>query len=575
MAAVKAGPNPAVLKLDRSEAARALKLVSELVLRRTDALRLYKPMPSQLEFHKSQAMERLLIGSNRSGKTFSAAVECAWAARGEHPYLEYPKGDMEIYCVAKDERQIAEVWWKKLTKAGCGKQWYMVPDPATGEWRTYNQSEDLELKHLRRKVPPLIPRRYWAGEPVWATKKGDCPKMLTLKNGTKIHFFTANGKPPQGTSVDLCLFDEEVEDSQWYEEMAARLVDYEGRFIWSATPQAGSEALWDLHQRAEDEEESENPTITEHFCHIDNNPYVSTKAKESLKLKFSSPDAYQVRIEGKFASQQHLIYPEFSMAIHGIDDFEIPKSWTRYMVVDPGQQCQCTLLFAVPEMTRPFDSPLPDKWIEPSTELIRPLYGDFVYLYREIYTRPCLTADQFASAAQRFVQDDHFWEFIIDGHAGRQTNMGSNGQSVEAQYRNALHKLGISSNQTGYGFIYGVDDIKSGNMAVHDWLYTRPSDMQTKFRVFRSCVNFKTQMERYRKKKVKDHYVDDPVKKNDDGPDGLRYFRGRDPKWHSLPDRKKPVNRVYENLMKTLKARHKKPGSSGYINLGPSRHSNY
>ena len=61
---------------------QARNLVTELAKRKLESLRLYEPLPLAEQFHESKAYERILLGSNRSGKTLAAAVEVARAEIG-------------------------------------------------------------------------------------------------------------------------------------------------------------------------------------------------------------------------------------------------------------------------------------------------------------------------------------------------------------------------------------------------------------------------------------------------------------------------------------------------------------
>lgn len=51
----------------------------------------YKPLPAQLEFHKSEVRKRLCTGGNRSGKTEAGAAELIWWLLGSHPYRQVPQ----------------------------------------------------------------------------------------------------------------------------------------------------------------------------------------------------------------------------------------------------------------------------------------------------------------------------------------------------------------------------------------------------------------------------------------------------------------------------------------------------
>jgi hypothetical protein len=533
---------------------------------RMESLKLWEPLPGQLAFHCSWASERLIRGSNQSGKTLTACVEIGWAATGQHPFLDYPSGGMEIYLVAKDEKQIAEVWWKKLC---CPGAFDLIKDLETGEFRSYRpwEESDKARKSERIPAPPLIPEKYWAKKPMWKSAGAGVPHLLTLKNGTRIHFFTGNARPTQGTQIHMAAFDEEIGSEQWYSEIAARLLRFNGRFIWSATPQAATEGLYDLHLRAEDEREKGNTAaVTEHFLHITANPHISDEAKAVLLGKLTDPEQRRVRWDGEYAGSVLHIFPEFSIHVHGVDmpkdekgNPVIPKNWTRYMVVDPGSACCAVLFAAVPPPE--YDSG-----------------QGYVYLYDELYLKPCKNSDDFAKQVKSKVQDDIFYEFVIDSHSGRTTEVGS-GLKIQHQYARALQHYGVTCESTGSNFLHGMDDVQAGDIAIHDWLHIRTQSSDAKLRVVNGrCPNLEWEMGRYRRKKAPDGRITEkPVDKDDHLVSCLRYLRGRNPKWHPASER--PGSRIggAQALLNMLKARERQQyGSrSGHINLGPGSGRSY
>jgi hypothetical protein len=412
----------------------------------------------------------------------------------------------------------------------------------------------------------LLPERFWAGEPAWEDKRLGIPKLLRLKNGTRIHFFTGNAKPPHGTQIHMAAFDEEIGSQLWYSEIAARLLRFKGKFIWSATPQAATEGLYELHLRAEAEEKKDKPGVTEHFLHIKNNPHIDEESKQILLGKLTDPEQKRVRWDGEYAGSQLHIFPEWNINIHGhqfVDEhggpIPIPSNWTRYMVVDPGITV-CAVLFAA----------VPPKEV-----------GDYVYLYDELYIQNCMNADVFAAQVDQKVKDQHFHEFIVDSHGGRIREQGS-GLTIAQQYSRALARRKIRSETTGSDFIWGMDDVLSGNMAVHDWLHIRANTGDAKLRVLSKpteggsleCLlpNFDFEIKRYRKKRAPDGTITDkPYDKHDHLMSCLRYLRGRNPQWHPQVKRRTMRKRDGLSVLNDLKAREKtRYGSNqSYVNLGP------
>jgi hypothetical protein len=207
---------------------------------------------------------------------------------------------------------------------------------------------------LQKPAPPLIPQRLIKSI-AWENKKAGIAKEVILKNGWELTFFSSEGDPPQGWDVDYVWFDEEILSVNWYPEMAMRLIDRNGLFVWTATPQAGTEELYDLSDRAEKEQDAvdagEAGELGVEVFHMTmtENVFLDEKGRKNALAKMKSDDEYAVRVEGKFALAGIRIYPEFHPSgIHYCEFFEIPPHWTRYMAVDPGVQVCGVLCAAVP-----------------------------------------------------------------------------------------------------------------------------------------------------------------------------------------------------------------------------------
>jgi hypothetical protein len=526
--------------LPADQAADLKALLTERIKRRIDGLKLYDPMPLQREFHTSKAKERLIRGANRSGKTTAAAVEFARAVTGQDD--RYPKENGIAYLVGFDGKHVANVMYKLLFRAGVFK---IIRDEVTNEWRAYHPDKLCDLLRAKeaKHSPPLIPTRIIKSIS-WENKKENLPKLITLFNGWEIHCFSSNAKPPRGTQIDLCWFDEEISDPEWYSEIAARLVDREGYFFWSATPQAGTAQLFELHERADEQLRlpKEQRTLEEFVSLLSENTHLTDAMKQSLIEKISPEDA-MVRIHGEFSSHGMRVFPEFSERTHECPYFEIPPKWTKYAAIDPGRQVCAVLFCAVPT---PEDN------------------DDCIYLFDELYIRQC-SAEIFGQkmkAKCRFEVE----AFIIDHHMGRMTETGS-GRTIEDQYSAALDKYLVSCRRTGTEFTWGVADPAAGIEAIREYLAPREGGKPPRLRVLSDrCTNLKWEMKRYWYEKDRDGRVTD--KPRDRGPVHLcaclRYIIQDDPIYVEprVPKAKPgPVFLKAQELMKQ--------GKGNTINLGP------
>lgn len=526
------------------ECARQIRgLVIERARRKLEALRLYEALPAQETFHTSKAPERLLRGSNRGGKTLPAAVEVARAVTGQDPHGKYPKGDGRCKCVGKDGKHLGQVMYRKLFRAGAFK---IIRDQATRQWRAFRPWEpaDLAREHEAKPAPPLIPPRFVKAI-AWENKKESQPSVITLHNGWELTFYSSLGKPPQGSDEDLAWFDEEIVDPEWYPESSARLLDRKGRFIWSATPQAGTEQLYAIHERAEEEQGKAKPRVTEHIILLDDNPHIDAEQKRLLAEKLSEQD-YQVRIAGEFALLSFKIYPEFSAFTHCVEWFEIPRNWTLYAVIDPGRQVCAVLFAAVPP----------------------PEMGDRVYLFEELYLRNC-DAEQFGQAMRHKTAGRLYQAFVIDAHGARIAEAGS-GLTVQQQYAEALRRHGVSAVATGHNFVWGSDDVAGGVEAVRGWLRVQADGKPKLLVVGDRLPNFLWEIKHYRYKRVNRQVTDKP---EDRGRvhqmANVRYLAMYRPRYVKPPVGKTPGSGAIKAFRD--KQARKQDDKGSYVRLGPGK----
>lgn len=502
-------------RLTMMEAEEFKGVLAEIAGRQMEALRLFVPLPEQERFFASDAGERIALGGNRGGKTTVTVVEIARAVTGQDPHDKYPRRDGQCILVGKDLTHCSKVFYKKLFKPGAFK---IIRDEATGRWRPFNPNSEADAArvHEARPAPPLIPRRMYDEKKIaWENKKDEVPKTVRLKNGWTLHFFSSLGAPPQGWNVDLVAFDEEIEHPLWYPEMSARLLDNRhedpetgkvrgGKFLWSATPQSGTQQLYDLKCRADELRGTPGPIIECFEFGMLDNPWVSDDAKREFIAKFEgNEDEIAVRVYGKFALLGTRVYSEFMpRGVHGCDAFPIPEDWTVYAAIDPGRQVCAVLFCALP--------PPGSMWA-----------GRKV-VFDELYLKRC-NARIFAEAMQRRMGHRPVQCGIIDHRAGRITEIGS-GKTHEQQYSEALRAAGFKFEQNGHGFMWSSDDVRAGIESVRTAMHV--IDGKTELVVMRDRVpNLLWEMERYAYRKMPSGVVtDEPVKLNDHACDCLRYL---------------------------------------------------
>jgi hypothetical protein len=495
---------PVAQPMTGQDVGKVLKVIREIAIRRAEALALYEPLPNQLAFHMSLAPERLLRGSIRAGKTLPASVEIARALTGQDPYGKYPATDGVCYMVAPDENHLADVIYPKLFKAGAFK---IIRDLETKLWRAYRpwDSGDVAREKEAKRAPPLVPPRF-VKDTAWRNKKRGVPASVMMRNGWRINFFVEKGEPQRGVDLDIVWFDEEIKGGGWYSEMSGRLLDRKGRFFWSAAPQTGTQQLYELHRRAQDELDKPAAlrSIEEFHILLKENPHIDSRQKTLLAEKLTE-DEIRILIDGEYAILSYLVYPMFSKEKHGIMSFDIPTSWTHYAIIDPGHQI-CAVLFVV--------APPPD----------HPL-GKHRIGYDELYIKQC-SADLFAETTAPKIAGRNFEGFIIDRKMTRQTDMGS-GEGIEMQYMQALQKHDLKCNATGHGFTWGSQDVRGRLSKSKTWLEIRKDGTPT-FLYFKDILRFFVwEIERYHNKAKKigsrEVLTDEPHRANDHLMAGLQY----------------------------------------------------
>lgn len=534
-----------------AEARELHRLLVEQAKRKIDALNLYEPLPLQDDFHSTDCRIRLLRGSNRSGKTLSSMVEVARMATGRDPWLKYPSRDGRAYIVGKDLKHIGEVIYPKLFKAGAFK---IIRDTVTNEWRAYRPWQDEHRKKESKPAPPLIPPRM-VKSIAWEQKAKSIISKCTLINGWELLFLSSLGKPPQGADLDAAVFDEEIVDSEWFPEMSARLLDREGHFWWGATPQAGTDRLYEIHLRCEREWEDykmkvgPTPTAREYVILLADNPHILEEQKRALAADLDDT-AHSVRIGGEFALLSSKVYPEFAKKLHLTPYFEIPSNWTRYAAVDPGRQICAVLFLAVPPSGDPKEH--------------------HVFLYDELYIPEC-DAEKFGDQFSVKVSSNSFESFVIDNRMGRQTQI-STGKTIEEHYSLALEKRRVTSRATGSGFEWGSDDVGGGIEACRNWLRLQPATGRPRLQVMEDkCENFLWEIARYRYKRLNGMVIDTP---EDRGRVHLmacfRYLSMADPRWVEPGAKKSKLGGAYLAFLAKKRQQKAASGISAVV-FGPRR----
>lgn len=415
-----------------------------------DALLQYRPLPVAKGFHLSKRRIRLVTGANQAGKSLTAAAEWAMRARRMHPVPRYEDAaTLLMLAVGKDEDHLGSVMWKKLGWPGAFE---VIPDHETGVIRALDIDPndpqqvapwDLERRHLWRPAGPLIPPNEIA-QIAWSKKNEAIPSRVVLKCGAEMTFHTSKGSPRNGIQVHWAWYDEEIENLKWLAETMPRLVRFDGSFIWSATPQASTPQLFDLHNRFLDGDLG----VDEYTLLIADNPYFSKSAKDALfaDLLALGEEELAVRWYGKYAIASRKVYPAYSLGEHGVTHFAIPDDWMIVAALDPGSLHPAVLFAAVP----------PD--------------GTTLHIFAELFLTN-KSAAQTANEVRKVIAGRQMEVFIIDRRAGIQKSMGRDDRVCD-HYAKEFEKAGIRKCRLfGGGFAYGCDEPDARELSVKAMLH--------------------------------------------------------------------------------------------------------
>jgi len=441
-------------EVERSELLH--EIIAQYARKMNCALSQFRPLPGPGEdFFNSRRRIQLVVGSNRGGKTLHAVAKVAAIVTGHGEQYGFRARDGRAMACGKDWLHVSQVMWRKLFWPG---QFNIIRDADTGLWRAVRvsasdstQIDSLDAARMaewKGAAGFLVPDEI---EIAWAKCNLDMPQRIRhVPSGWELHFFSAEGSPRNGIDCDLVWFDEEIKREAWVPESLMRLVDRNGRMIWSFTPQESKPQAYEFHRRCVAGDE----TIGEYTFYIESNPYLPAEAKADLKKQLA-PHELAVRWHAQYAITSRRVYPQFDPhGIHGFDAFPdgrggasdtLPDDWMKLFFVDPGFQVCAVLFGAVP----PKDHPA----------------YPCLYLYDELYLRgsSCkMYGDELASRIGATTVE----VAGIDYRYGRQSQATS-GRPLVEHYIDEHRRHGISTTRSGHGFVWGSDNVEGRTDALH------------------------------------------------------------------------------------------------------------
>jgi len=431
-------------------------LAKLLAVSQSEGLALYRALPTAELFHRCKKKFRIIEGSNRAGKTNSAAAEVCRFLTGRDPYDKAVRRDGQALIVGLDGDHLA-LMWKNCAEEGA---FSIIRDEHTDMWRAVRPDPndplhldpyDLAYREKWRPSPPFLSPRLIKSI-AWEEKAKGIPRRVILNTGWDSLWRSSKGDSPQGQHLNLVWIDEHIENEDFFEEGRRGIValaeppHHIPRMIWSATPQNYNHQLSDLRERAE----RASLHVGAFKLLIAENPYIPDDEKAAFFEGLSEDEKF-VRWFGNPAMARQRVYPGYDpQGIHGYEPFMVDISrWTRYLALDPGRDHCATIFVAV----------------DPNEE--------HVWTYDAFDLRNS-NAQEWAGEVAKRQYDVRFEAFVIDKRMGKQTAPGA-GRNTAQHYFSALIGAGVEPTTRGplEGFFPGMDDIPAREEALLSWLVIR------------------------------------------------------------------------------------------------------
>lgn len=317
-------------------------LIAEKRLRDDPLLRALKDLTTkeqvkfgdaQREFVYSTKRERLLDGGNRSGKSWTQAVDFLLQARGLHPAIQWPPNPLPPRWSGGNWVG----WW------GCPKYELF----GAGVWRHFKRL----LLYPGESVKTLPTRNIRAIG--WNKRNPEVPDYLQVVRYdgglSDIYILSYDSATDAWSSaaIDAGAMDEEAPEDK-VEEVGLRIVDRGGRIAYSATALINLDYEIELRNRAE----AGDPDVYHGRLSMRDNPAIPPAELRALENKYKNdPDTLKVRVDGFPQAEEGKIYPDSLWSPPGcqrvVKPFPIPHDWTKYRIIDHGVHTVACIFIAV------------------------------------------------------------------------------------------------------------------------------------------------------------------------------------------------------------------------------------
>ena len=379
----------------------------------TNRIVFFQPLPNgdQTPFFEAQdSRVRLILGSNRSGKTECNVLEAIAHSLGFRPWLE---PDHPLY-------------WVRLPG---GEK---IPVPNVGRMLAQNFEQAVK-QTLWPKFEIYAPKHLI--KRVGRNSRG-IPVELEWTNGSKIFFHSDDQDDMafEGTNHAWFSVDEPCGYRKWT-ALRRGLIDHGGHCWMSMTP-LGS--LW-LNETIVDRANNPGSGVTMFKFSIwdnctENGGYLTRDAIEDF-LADLREDELEARLHGNFIHLAGRVYKRWEPRVpYWIEPFEIPPTWPRVCVIDPHTR-----------------KPIAVVWLAVSPD-------NQVFVYRDLWRTDLDTVEKVANEIHRLERTDYGKEPVvlrlIDNSAQEMDR--TSGESIRwAFHQNGLpcHLAHKRNAQSGYDAI--------------------------------------------------------------------------------------------------------------------------
>jgi len=308
------------LQNDLKELWKELEVLEEAY--RGSKISFYQPIGQQPEFHAaSECSVRLVLGSNRSGKSVAGVVEAIANSLGYRPWLAEDHPDRIV----------------RLTNGE------PIPVPNVGRVIAQNFEQAI--------VQTIWPKfEEWAPRGQYKIKKDNrgIPKQIIWKNGSKVHFMSNDQDDMafEGTNGHWVWADEPIDYAK-YVGLKRGLIDFSGHMWMTMTPLSQPWIADVIANRANDPDGNVKLFKFSIWDNCqDNGGHLRREDIEEF-LSDLREEELEARLHGNFLHLAGRVYKEWNPeAPHWVPAFDIPANWPRVCVIDPHPRKPIAVLWA-------------------------------------------------------------------------------------------------------------------------------------------------------------------------------------------------------------------------------------